>query len=198
MCGSSHALSRNLAPVLIRWKKSLHFIWAECDLMPTVLFCQTHFSLITMVVLVWPSPFALLLSYSRFRQICQSIIAHKLFDYVVLAFIFSNCITVALERPKILQGSLVNRKLCVLVCMLGATAPVCSFCVAAICILQGWILFYYLKSALSMVLVSLIAPTPLSKCEFVSLSLLWSRKESFLPSQTTFLLPSLWARWHSR
>lgn len=46
---------------------------------------------------------------SRFRQICQSIIAHKLFDYVVLAFIFSNCITVALERPKILQGSLVNQ-----------------------------------------------------------------------------------------
>lgn len=45
----------------------------------------------------------------RFRQMCQSIIAHKLFDYVVLAFIFSNCITVALERPKILQGSLVNR-----------------------------------------------------------------------------------------
>ncbi|XP_051796823.1 voltage-dependent T-type calcium channel subunit alpha-1I isoform X5 [Acanthochromis polyacanthus] len=43
---------------------------------------------------------------NRFRQICQSIIAHKLFDYVVLAFIFSNCITVALERPKILQGSL--------------------------------------------------------------------------------------------
>uniref|UniRef100_A0A8B9JP46 Calcium voltage-gated channel subunit alpha1 Ia n=1 Tax=Astyanax mexicanus TaxID=7994 RepID=A0A8B9JP46_ASTMX len=35
-----------------------------------------------------------------------SIIAHKLFDYVVLAFIFSNCITVALERPKIIQGSL--------------------------------------------------------------------------------------------
>ncbi|XP_064816649.1 voltage-dependent T-type calcium channel subunit alpha-1I-like, partial [Oncorhynchus masou masou] len=29
-----------------------------------------------------------------------------MFDYVVLAFIFSNCITVALERPKIMQGSL--------------------------------------------------------------------------------------------
>uniref|UniRef100_A0A8C6LDR7 Calcium voltage-gated channel subunit alpha1 Ia n=1 Tax=Nothobranchius furzeri TaxID=105023 RepID=A0A8C6LDR7_NOTFU len=42
----------------------------------------------------------------RFRQMCQSIIAHKLFDYIVLVFIFSNCITVALERPKILQGSL--------------------------------------------------------------------------------------------
>ncbi|XP_029707010.1 voltage-dependent T-type calcium channel subunit alpha-1I-like isoform X3 [Takifugu rubripes] len=40
-----------------------------------------------------------------FRLLCQSIIAHKLFDYVVLVFIFLNCITVALERPKILQGS---------------------------------------------------------------------------------------------
>ncbi|XP_055079758.1 voltage-dependent T-type calcium channel subunit alpha-1I-like [Periophthalmus magnuspinnatus] len=43
---------------------------------------------------------------NKFRVMCQSIIAHKLFDYVVLAFIFSNCITVALERPKIMQGSL--------------------------------------------------------------------------------------------
>ncbi|KAM3864225.1 LOW QUALITY PROTEIN: voltage-dependent T-type calcium channel subunit alpha-1I-like [Diretmus argenteus] len=43
---------------------------------------------------------------NKFRQMCQSIIAHKLFDYIVLAFIFFNCITVALERPKILQGSL--------------------------------------------------------------------------------------------
>lgn len=50
----------------------------------------------------------LLSSTCRFRQMCQSIITHKLFDYVVLVFIFSNCITVALERPKILQGSLVN------------------------------------------------------------------------------------------
>ncbi|XP_076136973.1 voltage-dependent T-type calcium channel subunit alpha-1I-like [Alosa pseudoharengus] len=43
---------------------------------------------------------------NKFRLLCQSIIAHKLFDYVVLAFIFLNCITVALERPKIHQGSL--------------------------------------------------------------------------------------------
>ncbi|XP_039669618.1 LOW QUALITY PROTEIN: voltage-dependent T-type calcium channel subunit alpha-1I-like [Perca fluviatilis] len=43
---------------------------------------------------------------NKFRVLCQSIIAHKLFDYVVLAFIFLNCITVALERPKIMQGSL--------------------------------------------------------------------------------------------
>ncbi|XP_034043624.1 voltage-dependent T-type calcium channel subunit alpha-1I-like [Thalassophryne amazonica] len=43
---------------------------------------------------------------NKFRVLCQSIIAHKLFDYIVLVFIFLNCITVALERPKILQGSL--------------------------------------------------------------------------------------------
>ncbi|KAJ3614950.1 hypothetical protein NHX12_018519 [Muraenolepis orangiensis] len=43
---------------------------------------------------------------NKFRLLCRSIIAHKLFDYVVLAFIFLNCITVALERPRILQGSL--------------------------------------------------------------------------------------------
>ncbi|XP_029948747.1 voltage-dependent T-type calcium channel subunit alpha-1I-like [Salarias fasciatus] len=43
---------------------------------------------------------------NKFRLLCQSIIAHKLFDYVVLVFIFLNCITVALERPRINQGSL--------------------------------------------------------------------------------------------
>uniref|UniRef100_A0A8C9TE97 Calcium voltage-gated channel subunit alpha1 I n=1 Tax=Scleropages formosus TaxID=113540 RepID=A0A8C9TE97_SCLFO len=43
---------------------------------------------------------------NKFRLLCQSVIAHKLFDYVVLVFIFLNCITVALERPKIHQGSL--------------------------------------------------------------------------------------------
>ncbi|KAK7930655.1 hypothetical protein WMY93_007050 [Mugilogobius chulae] len=42
---------------------------------------------------------------NKFRVLCQSIIAHKLFDYIVLVFIFLNCITVALERPRILQGS---------------------------------------------------------------------------------------------
>uniref|UniRef100_A0A8W4F773 Voltage-dependent T-type calcium channel subunit alpha n=1 Tax=Sus scrofa TaxID=9823 RepID=A0A8W4F773_PIG len=41
----------------------------------------------------------------RFRVLCQTIIAHKLFDYVVLAFIFLNCITIALERPQIEAGS---------------------------------------------------------------------------------------------
>ncbi|XP_077025003.1 voltage-dependent T-type calcium channel subunit alpha-1I [Tamandua tetradactyla] len=42
---------------------------------------------------------------NRFRGLCQTIIAHKLFDYVVLAFIFLNCITIALERPQIEAGS---------------------------------------------------------------------------------------------
>ncbi|KAJ7330061.1 hypothetical protein JRQ81_016235, partial [Phrynocephalus forsythii] len=42
---------------------------------------------------------------NRFRILCQTIITHKLFDYVVLAFIFLNCITIALERPQIEQRS---------------------------------------------------------------------------------------------
>lgn len=44
----------------------------------------------------------------RFRVLCQTIIAHRLFDYVVLAFIFLNCITIALERPQIEAGSTVS------------------------------------------------------------------------------------------
>uniref|UniRef100_A0A671SY99 Voltage-dependent T-type calcium channel subunit alpha-1I-like n=1 Tax=Sinocyclocheilus anshuiensis TaxID=1608454 RepID=A0A671SY99_9TELE len=59
-----------------------------------------------LLVCLYISLFLTSSSLFRFRILCQSIIAHKLFDYVVLAFIFSNCITVALERPKILQGSL--------------------------------------------------------------------------------------------
>lgn len=47
-------------------------------------------------------------SLPRFRVLCQTIIAHKLFDYVVLAFIFLNCITIALERPQIEAGSTVS------------------------------------------------------------------------------------------
>ncbi|XP_025030055.1 voltage-dependent T-type calcium channel subunit alpha-1I [Python bivittatus] len=42
---------------------------------------------------------------NKFRILCQTIIAHKLFDYIVLAFIFLNCITIALERPEIEQRS---------------------------------------------------------------------------------------------
>ncbi|XP_069509038.1 voltage-dependent T-type calcium channel subunit alpha-1I isoform X2 [Ambystoma mexicanum] len=42
---------------------------------------------------------------NKFRMMCQTIIAHRLFDYVVLAFIFLNCITIALERPQIEQRS---------------------------------------------------------------------------------------------
>uniref|UniRef100_A0A671YN60 Calcium channel, voltage-dependent, T type, alpha 1H subunit a n=1 Tax=Sparus aurata TaxID=8175 RepID=A0A671YN60_SPAAU len=37
----------------------------------------------------------------RCRSWCQSVISHKLFDHVVLVFIFLNCITIALERPDI-------------------------------------------------------------------------------------------------
>ncbi|XP_073492514.1 voltage-dependent T-type calcium channel subunit alpha-1H isoform X2 [Aquarana catesbeiana] len=43
---------------------------------------------------------------NQFRVMCQKIIAHKMFDHVVLVFIFLNCITIALERPDIGPNSL--------------------------------------------------------------------------------------------
>ncbi|KAG9349787.1 hypothetical protein JZ751_026140 [Albula glossodonta] len=42
---------------------------------------------------------------NEFRMTCQKVIAHKMFDHVVLVFIFLNCITIALERPDILPHS---------------------------------------------------------------------------------------------
>ncbi|XP_034564690.1 voltage-dependent T-type calcium channel subunit alpha-1G [Notolabrus celidotus] len=42
---------------------------------------------------------------SRFRIICNKIIAHKMFDHIVLIIIFLNCITIAMERPRIDAGS---------------------------------------------------------------------------------------------
>ncbi|XP_062311643.1 voltage-dependent T-type calcium channel subunit alpha-1G-like, partial [Osmerus eperlanus] len=36
---------------------------------------------------------------SRFRVVCNKIIAHKMFDHIVLVIIFLNCITIAMERP---------------------------------------------------------------------------------------------------
>ncbi|XP_044194704.1 voltage-dependent T-type calcium channel subunit alpha-1G isoform X4 [Thunnus albacares] len=38
---------------------------------------------------------------SRFRFMCKKIITHKMFDHVVLVIIFLNCITIAMERPRI-------------------------------------------------------------------------------------------------
>ncbi|XP_072532433.1 voltage-dependent T-type calcium channel subunit alpha-1H isoform X3 [Salminus brasiliensis] len=38
---------------------------------------------------------------NEFRVICNRLISHRMFDYVVLVFIFLNCITIALERPNI-------------------------------------------------------------------------------------------------
>ncbi|KAM9296764.1 voltage-dependent T-type calcium channel subunit alpha-1G [Gastrophryne carolinensis] len=39
--------------------------------------------------------------YSKFRLMCNKIITHPMFDHVVLVIIFLNCITIAMERPKI-------------------------------------------------------------------------------------------------
>ncbi|XP_036950412.1 voltage-dependent T-type calcium channel subunit alpha-1I-like isoform X4 [Acanthopagrus latus] len=38
---------------------------------------------------------------NRFRLWCQRVIGHKMFDHIILLFIFLNCITIALERPDI-------------------------------------------------------------------------------------------------
>ncbi|XP_019111074.2 voltage-dependent T-type calcium channel subunit alpha-1G isoform X4 [Larimichthys crocea] len=38
---------------------------------------------------------------SRFRIVCNKIITHKMFDHIVLVIIFLNCITIAMERPRI-------------------------------------------------------------------------------------------------
>uniref|UniRef100_A0A7N6B8E1 Voltage-dependent T-type calcium channel subunit alpha-1H n=1 Tax=Anabas testudineus TaxID=64144 RepID=A0A7N6B8E1_ANATE len=38
---------------------------------------------------------------NQLRAWCQRVISHKMFDHVVLVFIFLNCITIALERPDI-------------------------------------------------------------------------------------------------
>lgn len=39
---------------------------------------------------------------------CNKIITHKMFDHVVLVIIFLNCITIAMERPKIEPHSAVS------------------------------------------------------------------------------------------
>ncbi|KAM4632297.1 voltage-dependent T-type calcium channel subunit alpha-1H [Discoglossus pictus] len=43
---------------------------------------------------------------NQFRMMFQKVIAHKMFDHVVLVFIFLNCITIALERPDIDPSSM--------------------------------------------------------------------------------------------
>ncbi|KAG2461186.1 CAC1G protein, partial [Polypterus senegalus] len=42
---------------------------------------------------------------SNFRMTCNKIITHKMFDHIVLVIIFLNCITIAMERPKIDSNS---------------------------------------------------------------------------------------------
>ncbi|XP_030634877.1 voltage-dependent T-type calcium channel subunit alpha-1H [Chanos chanos] len=44
--------------------------------------------------------------HNEFRMRCQKALTHKMFDHVVLIFIFLNCITIALERPHISSDSM--------------------------------------------------------------------------------------------
>ncbi|MCI4393511.1 hypothetical protein PGIGA_G00158130 [Pangasianodon gigas] len=43
---------------------------------------------------------------NKFRVRCQKVITHRMFDHIVLVFIFLNCITIALERPDIQPHSM--------------------------------------------------------------------------------------------
>ncbi|KAM7010209.1 voltage-dependent T-type calcium channel subunit alpha-1H-like [Tautogolabrus adspersus] len=43
---------------------------------------------------------------NHFRLWCQKVIGHKMFDHIILLFIFLNCITIALERPDIQPHSM--------------------------------------------------------------------------------------------
>lgn len=49
--------------------------------------------------------------WGRFRLLCHRIITHKMFDHVVLVIIFLNCITIAMERPKIDPHSAVSQNI---------------------------------------------------------------------------------------
>ncbi|KAM8879619.1 voltage-dependent T-type calcium channel subunit alpha-1H-like isoform 2-T2 [Spinachia spinachia] len=44
--------------------------------------------------------------HNRLRLWCHRVIGHKMFDHVILLFIFLNCITIALERPDIPSNSM--------------------------------------------------------------------------------------------
>ncbi|XP_074551330.1 voltage-dependent T-type calcium channel subunit alpha-1H-like isoform X1 [Halichoeres trimaculatus] len=44
--------------------------------------------------------------HNKFRVWCQKVIGHKMFDHIILLFIFLNCITIALERPDIQPHSM--------------------------------------------------------------------------------------------
>lgn len=55
--------------------------------------------------------FFFFLFLGRFRLMCNKIITHKMFDHIVLVIIFLNCITIAMERPKIEPHSAVSLRL---------------------------------------------------------------------------------------
>lgn len=86
--------SRGLVTVsVLPWKQvSEPFCWCSQRLW-TILFLEASLNLSILLQLFFP--------LSRFRQTCRRVIEHRMFDHVVLVFIFLNCITIALEHPNI-------------------------------------------------------------------------------------------------
>lgn len=64
-------------------------------------------SILSPVCITQPTMSGVIMS-CRFRTTCHNIITHKMFDHVVLVIIFLNCITIAMERPRIDPSSAVS------------------------------------------------------------------------------------------
>uniref|UniRef100_A0A8C1G883 Voltage-dependent T-type calcium channel subunit alpha n=1 Tax=Cyprinus carpio TaxID=7962 RepID=A0A8C1G883_CYPCA len=74
-----------------------------CDLFLveiSFLFINFMINMMLNVCITQPTMSGVIMS-CRFRVTCNKIISHKMFDHVVLVIIFLNCITIAMERPRI-------------------------------------------------------------------------------------------------
>ncbi len=81
-----------------------------CDIvLVEISFLFIHFMINIMlnVCITQPTMSGVIMS-CRFRVTCNKIISHKMFDHVVLVIIFLNCITIAMERPRIDPSSAVS------------------------------------------------------------------------------------------
>lgn len=81
-----------------------------CDLFLveiSFLFINFMINMMLNVCITQPTMSGVIMS-CRFRVTCNKIINHKMFDHVVLVIIFLNCITIAMERPRIDPSSAVS------------------------------------------------------------------------------------------
>lgn len=68
---------------------------------------------------------------NKLRRICGYLITRRWFDYCVLFFIATNCITLAMERPNIPSDSVVSRIFCLLAQSVKIGMCCCTFHIPA-------------------------------------------------------------------